>query len=412
MSKRVYWLWLANRHDLDAGVIRRLTHTLGTPEFLYGAGRDAFIAAGLNQRQTDALCDKDLSQAQEILRTCDEQKIQIITIEDSAYPEILREIADPPPVLYVKGTLPDFDCAPAIAIVGTRACSAYGLRMAEKFGAALAKAGFTILSGMALGADAAAHRGCLKAGGRTVAVLAGGVDTCYPPENRYLKGDITLSGAVISENPPGTPNEGFRFPIRNRIISGLSVATLVVEAPARSGALISARTAFEQGREVFAVPGPLDVPGSVGCNQLIRDEVARIATHPMDIVHELELMLRDRPRESLVRTAWLHETGAQDAFPSDCPVQPYRTERGARRRDNMRSKPEPAPAVQGKPPAQIPDALGQEAKQIVQAIQQGADTVDAVSERTGFPAAQIASTLVLLELEGIAEHKAGRCRLL
>ena len=411
MSKRVYWLWLASRDDLGAGTIRRLTESFGTPEFLYGADRTQLIRAGLNKRQTDALCDKDLSGAQAILRACEEKKIQIITIEDSAYPDRLREIDDPPPVLYVRGRLPDFDRMPGITIVGTRSCSAYGLRMAERFSAALAKAGFTIISGMARGIDSAAHRGCLKADGATVAVLAGGVDLCYPPENRYLMGDIMLAGAVISENPPGTPHEGFRFPIRNRILSGLSAATLIVEAPARSGAMISARRAFDQGREVF------DVPGSVGCNQLIRDEIARIATSPMDIVHELAPMLGEPPQEALIRKVWLRELGGYGSLPAPEPeerrVQPIRVER--------RSAPDPAPAPKAKPevrqePAKpdtahaLPDYLDGSERQVAEALAAGADTVDALSEATGLPAAEVAAALVLLELEGIAEQKAGHCR--
>lgn len=416
MSKRVYWMWLATKQDLDAAAIRSLTESFGTPEFLYGAERDVLISAGLTKRQTDALCDKDLSRVEHILRVCEEKKIAILTIEDSAYPDMLREISDPPPVLYVRGTLPDFDQSPAIAVVGTRSCSAYGLRMAERFGAALAKAGFPIVSGMAHGIDTAAHRGCLKAGGRTVAVLAGGVDICYPKENEYLMGDIMLSGAVISENPPGTANEGFRFPIRNRIISGLSAAALIVEAPLRSGALISARLAFEQGREVFAVPGAIDTPGSVGCNQLIRDEIARIATQPMDIVHELAPMLRKKPQETLIRSVWLRELGGYGNLPAPEPVKPYRIERSPvtqtvpeklaqeeRDRDVKTAKPAET---------KLPDTLDGTQRQVAEAIAKGADTIDAISETTGLPAAEITSAMVLLELAGIAKQNAGHCLLL
>ncbi len=415
MSKRVYWLWLASKPDLQAAVIRRLTESFGTPEFLYGAERDVLLSAGLPKRQTDALCDKDLSQAEHILRICEEKKISILTIEDSSYPDILREIDDPPPVLYVRGRLPDFDQMPAIAIVGTRSASAYGLRMAERFGAALAKAGFTIVSGLADGADAAAHRGCLKAGGKTIAVLAGGVDTCYPKKNEYLMGDIMLSGAVISENPPGTANEGFRFPIRNRIITGLSAATLVVEAPARSGALISARLAFEQGREVFAVPGALDIAASVGGNQLIRDEIARIATQPMDLVHGLSHLLRTEPQEALIRKVWLRELGGYGGLPVPEPVKPYRIERSPVTTTSVRRKrPEP-PKEQTKQPLpekRLPDTLEGKERQVAEAILQGADTVDAISERTGLPAAEIAASLILLEISGVVEQKAGHCFLL
>lgn len=413
MSKRVYWLWLATRSDLSAQNIRDLTERFGTPEFLYGANRDVLIHAGLNKRQTDALCDKDLSGAQQILRTCEQKKIQILTIEDSGYPDRLREISDPPPVLYVRGTLPDFDRAPGITIVGTRAASAYGLRMAERFGAALAQAGFTILSGMAHGTDSAAHRGCLKVNGTTVAVLANGVDVCYPKENQYLMGDIMLSGAVVSENPPGTPPEGFRFPIRNRILSGMSVATLVVEAPARSGALITARRAFDQGREVFAVPGPLDTPGAVGGNQLIRDEVARIVTSPMDIVHELAPMLRQKPQEKLVRTVWVRGWDSAGQVPiSEHPPRKPVTSKPKSDISKPQPKPVSKPAAQVRKTDRLPDYLDGTERLVAQAIADGAHTVDAVSEATGLPASEIAAALVVLELEGVAEQKAGCCRLL
>lgn len=431
MSKRVYWLWLTTRDHLDPAVIRKLTTSFGTPEFLYGATREQLARTGLNRRQIDALCDKDLSRAEDILRDCEQKKIQILTIEDSAYPDRLREIDDPPAVLYVRGRLPDLDQAPGVAIVGTRSCSAYGLRMAERFGAALAKAGFTIVSGMARGIDSAAHRSCLKMGGNTIAVLAGGVDLCYPPENKYLMGDIMLAGAVVSENPPGTANEGFRFPIRNRILSGLSAATLVIEAPRHSGALISARRALDQGREVFAVPGPLDVPGSVGCNELIRDDGAHLVTGPMDIVDALAPMLRQKPDPGVVRTVWLRDQRAEDW--ENRPVQPYQVIR--RKRPEKKPEPSEKPAE----PIKIPDLLPKSAqkpdqsvrqtqtskpeqsaiwesltgseRQVAQAIAAGADSVDAVSEATGLPASEVAAALVLLELDGIAEQKGGRCML-
>lgn len=418
MSKRVYWLWLTTRDDLGTETIRKLTTSFGTPEFLYGATREQLMQTGLKPRQINALCDKDLSRTEDILRVCEQKKIQIITIEDSAYPDRLREIADPPAVLYVRGTLPDFDRAPGVTIVGTRSCSAYGLRMAERFGAALAKAGFTVISGMARGIDTAAHRGCLKADGTTVAVLAGGVDLCYPPENKYLMGDIMLAGAVISENPPGTANEGFRFPIRNRIMSGLAAATLIVEAPLHSGALISARQAFEQGREVFAVPGPLDVPSSAGCNRLIRDECARLVTGPMDIVDALAPMLRQKPSAKVVRTAFLRDDRKGSMW-DDTPVRPYQVIQRRKQPESAPLEPlkipdlpivpEPEPPKTDQP--HLPEGLSGSERAVAEAIAAGADTVDAVSEATGLPASEVAAALVLLELDGIAQHKGGRCSL-
>lgn len=410
MSKRVYWLWLATRDGLGAETIRQLTQSFGTPEFLYGADREQLSRAGLTKRQTDALCDKDLSRVQQILHDCEQKKIDILTIEDSAYPDRLREISDPPAVLYVRGHLPDLDRAPGVTIVGTRSYSAYGMRMAERFGAALAQAGCTVISGMAHGIDSAAHRGCLGVSGGTVAVLAGGVDICYPPENKYLMGDILLSGAVISENPPGTVSEGFRFPIRNRILSGLSAATLIVEAPLHSGALITARRAFDQGREVFAVPGPLDVSTSAGCNRLIRDEIARIATEPADILRVLSPMTDGQVSGQAVRKAWVRgpQTAEQEL------VQPYQVER---REPPVQpaldaSAPQVQPAAEGPEPSEIPAHLTGNERAVAQALADGADTADAVSEATGLTAAETAAVLVLLELDGIVRQEGGHCRLM
>lgn len=408
MSEHVHWIWLAQRPEFTAHLLNQLYEQMGTPAHLYAADRAAYIAAGLNAKQTAALCDKDLRSAYAILRTCEKQNIRILTLEDSGYPAALREIDDPPLVLYVRGALPNFTLSPAITIVGTRSCSPYGLRMAERFGEGLARAGFTVLSGMALGADSAAHRGCLKGGGRTVAVLAGGVDLCYPAQNRQLMDEILYSGAVISENPPGTENAGFRFPIRNRILSGMAAATLVVEAPLRSGALITARRAFDQGREVFAVPGPIDANASKGCNRLIRDEIARIVTEPLDIVHELAEMLSTPPQEELVRRVWERETGEPDVdlLPEPEPETPPTPAAQQERKPGLLERLRGRPAA----PKPLPETLSPEEQQVAQALADGADSVDAVVQQTGLEAGQVSAALVLLELDGYVEQKGGRYR--
>ncbi|HHY47537.1 MAG TPA: DNA-protecting protein DprA [Firmicutes bacterium] len=195
---------------------------------------------------------------------------RIITVEHEAYPQNLRDIYDPPPVLYVKGDLAAADRA-ACAIVGTRRASSYGCAVASQFAYELAANGVTIVSGLALGVDSAAHRGALKAGGRTIAVLGSGVDCTYPPENSRLCREIIESGAVLSEFPMGTAPLKGNFVARNRVISGLSVACIVVEAPERSGALITSYFAMEQGRPVFAVPGDIRRAQSRGTHALIKD---------------------------------------------------------------------------------------------------------------------------------------------
>jgi DNA processing protein len=196
--------------------------------------------------------------------------LQIVPRGSAGYPQPLDEIPDPPPLLFVHGALQAAD-ALAVAIVGSRHATHYGLTQAERLAGSLARAGFTIVSGLARGIDAAAHRGALAAGGRTLAVLGSGVLNIYPPEHQELAVQIRSQGAVLSEAPPHSNPLSGAFPQRNRIISGLALGVIVVEASARSGALITARHAMEQGRDVFAVPGRVDSRNSHGCHRLIRD---------------------------------------------------------------------------------------------------------------------------------------------
>lgn len=213
--------------------------------------------------------------------------IRVITFLDTAYPSILKKIYDPPPLLYVRGSLEPVD-ARAVAIVGSRRASAYGRRVAESLAADLARAGVTVVSGLARGIDSAAHCGALKGGGRTIAVLGSGADIIYPPENRGLAREIEASGAVISELPLGTPPLSGNFPGRNRIISGLSLGVVVVEAGERSGSLHTVDYALEQGRDVFAVPGSIQNPLAVGPHRLIK-QGARLVDAAGDILEELGL---------------------------------------------------------------------------------------------------------------------------
>ena len=215
-----------------------------------------------------------------------------IALGDTGYPVNLREIQAPPERLYVRGALAEDD-ALAIAIVGSRAATPYGLAVAERLGADLAARGVTVVSGLARGIDSAAHRGALRAGGRTIAVLGSGVDVIYPPENRLLAGEIEAQGALVSQFEPGTRPLAGHFPARNRVIAGLSLGVVVVEAASRSGSLITAGLAGEMGREVMAVPGPLTSPQSVGAHRLIQDGAALIQDWE-DVVGQLPLRWRDR----------------------------------------------------------------------------------------------------------------------
>jgi DNA processing protein len=216
---------------------------------------------------------------------CRQHKIEILTETHVDYPRALKEIHDPPGVLFMRGDLKSQD-ALAVGIVGTRHATQYGLRQAERLAGSLARAGFTIISGLARGIDAAAHRGALNAGGRTIAVLASGVSNIYPPEHVHFADDVAAQGALISESPPYSKPLAGTFPQRNRIISGMSLGVIVVEAADRSGALITARHAMEQGRDVFAVPGNIDNRMSRGCHRLIRDG-AKLVESADDVLEEL-----------------------------------------------------------------------------------------------------------------------------
>jgi DNA processing protein len=238
--------------------------------------------------------DKAMSATRERIRNETDRAPKQIPLGDTAYPANLREIHAPPARLYVRGTLAEDD-ALAVAIVGSRAATSYGVAVAERLASDLAARGVTVVSGLARGIDSAAHRGALRAGGRTIAVLGSGVDVIYPPENRRLAGDVEASGALVSQFEPGTPPLAGYFPARNRVIAGLSLAVLVVEAAEKSGSLITAGLAAEMGREVLAVPGPLTSPQSVGAHRLIQDGAALIQGWE-DVVGQLPLFWRDRVR--------------------------------------------------------------------------------------------------------------------
>jgi len=222
--------------------------------------------------------------AEETLDLCRRRGVEILVEGGSGYPRLLGQIADPPGVLFVRGRIEPCD-AIAVAIVGSRHATAYGRRVAHQLAGGLARAGYTIVSGLARGIDHAAHRGALDAGGRTLAVLGSGVLEIYPPEHADLAAEVVRQGALISEVPPLSSPQAGAFPSRNRIVSGLTLGTIVVEAADRSGALITARLAGEQGREVFAVPGPIDSRTARGCHRLIRDG-AKLVESIDDVLEE------------------------------------------------------------------------------------------------------------------------------
>jgi len=291
----------ALRLSLIPGVGPRIRRTLlerfGTPEAVFQAAPSELgelSGVGPKLMRKIAAAAHEIDTEREIA-LCRQHDLTILTESHDAYPRALREIHDPPGVLFVRGELKDED-ALAIAIVGTRHATRYGLRQAERLAAALARVGLTVVSGLARGIDAAAHRGALAAGRRTVAVLGGGVLNIYPPEHEKLASEVIANGALLSEAPPMAEPLGGMFPQRNRVISGMSLGVIVVEAGHRSGALITARHAMEQGREVFAVPGHVDQRTSHGCHQLIRDG-ARLVETADDVLEELGPLVEATTRD-------------------------------------------------------------------------------------------------------------------
>jgi len=293
------------------------------------------------------------------LELCRQNEIEILDESDVGYPASLGEIPDPPGVLFVRGKLQPSD-AMAIGIVGSRHATHYGLAQAERLAGSLARAGLTVVSGLARGIDAAAHRGALAAGGRTIGVLASGVLNIYPPEHIELADEVTAHGAVISESPPKFGPLAGMFPQRNRIISGLSLGVIVVEASTRSGALITARHAMEQGREVFAVPGPVTSRMSHGCHRLIRDGAKLVETVD-DVLEELGPLAVAAPASDDERQ--IHHPGEL--------------------------------------------TLNGLERQVLDAIPSQATTVDAVISASGLTAPQVLATLSVLEMRRLVRRLSG-----
>jgi DNA processing protein len=290
-------------------------------------------------------------------------QVTLLTLVDSLYPPLLRRIASPPPVLYVRGTLQP-QSQFAVAVVGSRKPSPYGRMMAQRLSAALAQHGYTVVSGLARGIDSLAHEGALHAGGQTLAVLGSGINVVYPPENRRLYERIGEHGAVLSEFPFNTKPDRWNFPRRNRIISGLALGTLVIEATAHSGSLHTARHALEQDREVFAVPGRIDTPNSQGTNGLIKSG-AKLVEEINDILEEFPAAVRDAAR-------------------------PYRV---------------PVASASEDPP---PPTLSAQEAQVLALLQAEETHIDAVIHASQLPAQVVASILVMLELRGLVQQFPGK----
>ncbi len=396
MANLKYFLWLTTRKGFQPGETAALLAHFGTPEAAYFADGEEVDLLGLSGVKRQSLLDKDLTGAEEILENCARLDIHIMTIQDADYPELLAQIYDPPAVLYWKGRPLPTDEGLTIGVVGTRKCSPYGEVLSGKLGLELARNGVTLVSGMAEGIDSAGVRGALQGGGRVISVLGGGLDIVYPKSNYRLYADVTAAGTLLSEYPPGTEHAGHHFPIRNRILSGLTLGVAVVEAPEPSGALITARKALEQNREVFAFPGPVNAAQSLGCNRLIQRGEAKLVLSAADILEEFSDRL---PRRAL-RPSPLDEEAALER------LEVLKSER---------KEPATAEKVVDKEPQRAyislsddPEAFTDDERDILMTIEKRSLTVDDIAEEAQIPARRVLSALTMLQLRSLVEEKPGK----
>ena len=387
MAALKYWVWLTTVEGLTNHSRWLLLEHFHSPEEIYYAETEQIrLVAGMNSAQAALLEKKSLQRAEEILSDCAAKDVFVISVQDAAYPSRLREIYNAPLLLYGKGAMPLFDDEAAVTVVGTRDRTPYGVQVAEELGYELAKQGAIVVSGLAKGIDAAAHRGALRAGGFTAAILGCGVDVVYPAENRRLYEDILATGVLLSEYPPGTRPEGWHFPERNRIMSGLSLATVVVEADRDSGALITARAALEQGRDVFAVPGPIHAPQSRGCNELIRDG-AGLVTCGWDILQEYHNRFAHRLHPDKAVLPELPEGGAGQEVAEAKPVVELPVLNLAKNRGSLTDD-----------QVQILRALDAEEGKLT----------DDIAEELALPVRRVLSAMTMLEIDGYVTQQGAR----
>lgn len=399
----VYWIWLAHRPGVKDRTKRALLEHFSQPEAVFSADSGALAEIeGMTEEEMASLQEKDLTEAERVLRKCEEKDLEIITQADDKYPARLKNIYDPPAVLYCRGRLPEIDGNAAIGVVGTRNASAYGLSAARRMGYELARGGGIVVSGLANGIDAAAMQGALEGGGSVVGVLGCGADVVYPRRNRELFDATARYGCILSEFPPGTPPVRWNFPRRNRIISGLSRGVVIVEAPEKSGALITASQALDQGRDVFVVPGNVDMPSFVGSNRLLRDG-AEVVGCGWDILGEYVYQYPDK----------LHKPEAQPLRerapekPQEEPKQEPRAESIPEEKKSRKSIDNSAPQSYSDPRDGFSD-LSPEERQIAQTLLPGERTVDEVIALTGMAPGKLLALLTMMELKGILSRRPGK----
>lgn len=407
---QLHWIWLATRAGLsDRGRMALLQRFADAEDIYYADAGEYSHVEGLSPEAISALQDKSLTEAEKIVAECGREHISILTWQDALYPKRLKNIADPPVVLYYKGSLPQVDALPCIAVVGTRSASAYGMSTAKRMGYQIAACGGVIVSGAALGVDAMAMRGALTAGAAVIGVLGCGADVVYPASNRALYADTQHQGCLLTEFPPGTPPISWNFPKRNRIISGLSCGVLVVEAPEKSGALITARQAADQGRDVFVVPGNIDVLSCKGSNALLRDGAIAVSSG-WDVVCEYRDRFPGKITENIVDA---HQRVYPDELEQTQPLrvaQKPKIPEKKRRRTSAEEKKE----IDNSASALYIDAdkpkiqHSAEEEKLLACIGTEDALVDDVISASSMPAGQVLALLTMLEVKGVVTRLPGK----
>lgn len=435
MKDVVKWIWLAQKCGAGNSDVLALVEKFESVDHIYEADFDDYVSCGVSERLAEDLCDKALDEANTIIKTCESIGAGVLCYGDKRYPSSLRALKNPPVVLYYLGELPDFNGRLCISVVGTRSMSEYGMRAAYKIAYEIASAGAIVVSGMALGIDGVASAATIAARGKTVVVFGCGIDVVYPKEHLKLTERIRENGAIITEYPPTTQPRRMHFPLRNRIISAISQGTVVVDADMSSGAMITAKNAILQGKDIYAVPCNIDSRNSSGTNSLIRDG-AQAVLCGADIIKNYVYMYRDKldvkkmndsvaSSEFDSQVLWRMGVGAR-GFAANTSAdeltsyKPYKKPRATRSERTATSEkaPEPKPykpeakesrreTGAGDNSAKALESLTEKQRKIFDEMPlDRAVTVDYLT-KTGFKLGEVISALTILEVKGLVSSLPG-----
>lgn len=435
---KLFWIWLADALGAGSRAFRHLIELYDSPyEIFYAEDAELERIPELSARVLKALANKSLQRATEIMEVCERSGIGVLTWEDENYPRILREIEYPPCVLYYVGELPDWNRKLCIGMVGTRRMSAYGLRTAYKISYELAAAGAIVVSGMAAGIDGVSAAAAMAANGKTVAILGCGVDIVYPSHHRHLRNEIARQGVILSEFPPATRPVSYHFPLRNRLISGISQGTVVIEAGIGSGSLITAKNAILQGRDVFALPANVGSQGAEGTNRLIREGAIPVLSVD-DILENYQYLFPETLKWDAVAgigdasRADLHylerlgviELTSKTEQPATtlqaCAEEPQQAETSTKRKSsgtrktkkvssekNETAEPEQKPSEKAKTPDSVLASLTPIQLAVLQAIPDDRSVTADSLGNLGYPYGETVAALTMLEILGLIQKLPG-----